>query len=665
MCGISAIISKNGFSFRSLQKMTDIIRHRGPDGAGYVCFSAEQVDIVADKDTPEAVINFTGNYHPKNRDIPEYLYKVGFGHRRLSIIDLSEAGHQPMCDQTGKFWIIFNGEIFNYLEIKKELQTEGISFQTDTDTEVILESYKKWGIKCQEKFNGMWAFIIYDRQHNEIFVSRDRFGIKPLYFYTTKNDELYFCSEIKQLTTVSGWESKLNHDMAYDYLYHSLTDHTMATMFKGVFRIKPGHCLKSSVDNLNLFSNPASLQSEWFHFSDENFQGDFNTACNTFKEHFYAAIELHARADVEVGSALSGGLDSSAIVSCLNSFLKKQGKESQQKTFSSCSPDKRYDEKEWMDEVVSHTGVEAFFVFPEGRDVFNLTDKIIWHMDEPYQSQSAFLGFHVFQKAREKNVIVLLNGQGADEYLSGYTDYRSLRLMNTFIGGNIRTFVKEMKSLGADFPGMIRFLISGFITRWNLKKIPFLNSKKLLNPHLARIIDGNVLVSKVNHLYGSVNYTKKSVKEISAHQINIEPLQKYLRWEDRNSMAHSVEARVPFLDVRLVEFARSLPLSFLDGPGETKKILVSSLKDILPSKIAARKDKKGFITPEESWFTADYKNEFIQLFRENIAYAKGIIKEREAEIYLQKVQNGTIPFDYTYWRIILFCIWMRRFEVSL
>lgn len=665
MCGISAIITKNGFSFQSLQKMTDIIRHRGPDDEGFVCFSEKKTYIVAGNDTPETVLHFRGNYHPDSRNLPTDQCFLGLGHRRLSIIDLTESGHQPMCDQTENFWITFNGEIYNYLEIKKELQEEGILFKTDTDTEVILESFKRWGPNCQNKMNGMWAFIIYDRKKKEIFVSRDRFGIKPLYYYLTDNDEIYFCSEIKQLTTITSWQARLNHDMAFDYLFHALTDHTIETMFKGVFRILPGHCIKTSIENVDLFKDPDKLQSEWFHFSDDNFQGDFNTACEQFRQHFYSAVERHARADVEVGSALSGGLDSSAIVTCLNNFLKKHGKESQQKTFSSCSSDKRYDEKEWMDEVVKHTGVEAFFVYPEGRDIFTLTDTIIWHMDEPYQSQSVFLGYQVFQKSREKNVIVLLNGQGADEYLSGYTDFRSLRLLNTFLKGEIHSFVQEMKSLGANTPSMIRFLVSGLITRWNLKKIPLFNSKRLLKSQLAKIVDNKWLLSKGKHLYGTVGYRKKSVKEISAHQINIEPLQKYLRWEDRNSMAHSVEARVPFLDVGLVEFARSLPLDFLDGPGETKKILVSSLRNLLPDKIASRKDKKGFITPEERWFTSDYRDEFIQLFKENISFAKGILKENETLEYLNKVQNGLIPFDYTYWRLILFCIWMRRFDVAV
>jgi asparagine synthase (glutamine-hydrolysing) len=663
MCGISVIISKKGSSFQELVKMNDIIRHRGPDDEGFVCFVDSKKFVLAGKDTPENVLNFQGHYQPERNTLKPELFNVGLGHRRLSIIDLTAMGHQPMCDNAGTFWITYNGEIYNFPEVRSELISSGVTFRTETDTEVIIEAYKFWGIECQHKFNGMWAFVIYDTVSKEIFASRDRFGIKPLYLYTNGTDTLYFASEIKQFTTISGWQARLNHDAANDYLQYALTDHEVSTLFSGVYRILPGHYIKDHQDSDEWYHEPHKLQTKWYQMSSEKFVGNFDQATVNFRKYFEESIERHLRADVEVGSALSGGLDSSCIVSYINILLKKYKKSDLQKTFSSCANDKKYDEKEWMDEIIRFTGVDAHFVYPEGKSIFQMTEKILWHMDEPYQSQSVFLGYHVFEKAKEKNVKVLLNGQGADEYLSGYTDYKTLRLINTFLRGRLISFLKETRENG--ILNNLKFLVSNLITRWNLKNSIFFRTRIVGNFNLNKIINYTVLKTANIHLYAALHYRKRSVQEISEHQINIEPLQKYLRWEDRNSMAHSIEARVPFLDYRLVEFSRSLPLDFLDGPNESKKLLVSSLRNILPEKIAGRKDKKGFITPEEKWFKKEFRDEFLDMFRENVRFADGIINEKEAEKYLTNVQQGKLSFDYTYWRIILFCTWMKVFDVKI
>ena len=665
MCGISAIISGEGFDLLELRGMTNVISHRGPDDEGFACFSNNGHEYVcAGKDTPKQVYNEKLSYLPtdEQRD-NEGDFNVGIGHRRLSIIDLSPRGHQPMCDSTERYWVVYNGEIFNYLEIKQELAETGVVFISDSDTEVILESYKKWGVECQQRFNGMWAFLIYDKDEQSIFVSRDRYGIKPLYYWQSGNGNYYFASEIKQFTVCNEWEASLNHENAYDYLHFALTDHNSATMFRGVHKLLPGHYFFNTVTEIISNSKLENKQIKWLNSSEQNFNGSFSEACDEFRSRFFSAVNLHMRSDVEVGSALSGGLDSSAIVSCINIILNQQGKASNQKTFSSCSEDRNYDEREWMEEVVSQTGVDAHFIYPKGMDIFSLTDKIIWFMDEPYQSQSAFLGYHVFKKAKENGVIVLLNGQGADEYLSGYTEYCSLRLFNLLLKGELLSFIKERKglSLGSTF----KFIISSILVRSNIFGHKIFNKFRKGGSDLKEIINYDKLNSHGSHLYSLLNYRKSSVKEISTHQLMVEPLQKYLRWEDRNSMAHSVEARVPFLDCRLVEFTTSLPLDYLDGYNSPKKLLVSSLREILPVKISERKDKKGFITPEKRWFTEDYKKEFIKLFNDNVDFSHGIIKKADTEIYLKKMQEGLIPFDYTYWRIILFCIWMKVFKVKI
>jgi asparagine synthase (glutamine-hydrolysing) len=667
MCGISGVINFSGASkVTELIGMNDIINYRGPDDEGFVLFdtSSPMPEIYSGKDTPVSTNNNVISYFP-SVNIQEAIsseFHIAFGHRRLSILDISPYGHQPMCDQSGNYWITYNGEIYNYLELKAELELEGHTFKTHSDTEVILVAYKHWGIKCQEKFNGMWAFAIYNIQEQTIFLSRDRFGIKPLYYWFSPTGNFYFGSEIKQFTIVDSWEARLNFPRAYDYLFHALTDHTDETMFQGVFHLPPGSCILLHSKEFVPNKQGRITNSRWYEPSFKGYKGSFEDAKLEFREHFKSAVELHLRSDVPVGSALSGGLDSSAIVSYVNILLREESKAELQKTFSSCSEDKRYDEKIWMDEVIRHTKVEAHFVYPRGENVLNLSEKIIWHQDEPYQSQSAYLGYHVFEKAKENGVTVLLNGQGADEYLSGYSDFRILRLRKLIKSLHWKKLFLELGALS--FFGKILASFKLLYHELPLSVSLFFSSFSRAN-RIKRSLFSSELLDKGNiHPFENIPYKHDSAFDIAHHQLLYEPLQKYLRWEDRNSMAHSVEARVPFLDYRLIEFTTQLPLNYLDGKDETKKIMIHSLDGILPEVIKNRKDKKGFITPEQRWFTKDLKAEFMQLFEKNISYAKGIINEVESRNYLEKVQAGTFPFDYTYWRIISFCLWMKVFNVK-
>lgn len=667
MCGISGVINSDGAAkVADLIRMNDIIKYRGPDDEGFVLFntSTNKADIYSGKDTPVVAIDNIISYFPSIniQSSSSNEFNIAFGHRRLSILDLSPLGHQPMCDPSENYWITYNGEIYNFLELKEELRQLGHSFISHSDTEVILTAYKQWGKNCQEKFNGMWAFAIFNIQEQTLFLSRDRFGIKPLYYWFSPEGNFYFGSEIKQFTVIEGWEAKLNYPRAYDYLFHTLTDHTDETMFRGVYHIPPGSCVLMNTSSFVSDKNGRIKNQRWYTPKYTGYKGSFEDARKEFREHFKSAVELHLRSDVPVGSALSGGLDSSAIVSYVNILLRKQNKAELQKTFSSCSEDKRYDEKVWMDEVIRHTKVEAHFVYPVAENVFNLSERIIWHQDEPYQSQSAYLGYHVFEKAKERGVTVLLNGQGADEYLSGYSDFRILRLRKLLKSLLWKKLFLELGALS--FFGKILASFKLLYHELPLSVSLFFSSFSKANRIKRSLFSSELLKSGHTHPFENIPYKHDSAFGIAHHQLLYEPLQKYLRWEDRNSMAHSVEARVPFLDYRLIEFTTQLPLNYLDGKDETKKIMTHSLDGILPEVIKNRKDKKGFITPEQRWFTEDLKEEFMQMFEENISYAKGIINKVEARKYLEKVQAGTIPFDYTYWRIISFCLWMKVFNVK-
>jgi asparagine synthase (glutamine-hydrolysing) len=662
MCGISGFITiEKKLQADSIFRMNSTITHRGPDDEGVVLFDENDFCVLGSSDTAEKSWNSVEVYSPqKSTEFSSFTSNVGFGHRRLSILDLSSKGHQPFCTRDAKFWITFNGEVYNYLEIRNELIELGYFFSTDTDTEVILYAYQEWGIECQHRFNGMWAFAIYDRQEKTLFLSRDRFGIKPLYYWFSPDGDFYFASEIKQFTVLPGWTAVLNKERGVDFLFYALTDHSEETLFKGVKTLLPSHFILTTIESLLVNSSTLICQN-WYSIKITNSTVSFEEAKVDFLEKFKNSVNLHLRSDVTVGSSLSGGLDSSSIVQIVNLLLRQQNKSKLQKTFSSCSEDQRFDERFWMEEVVKDTEVDAHYVYPKGEDVFKLTDKLIWHVEEPYQSQSVFLGYHVYEMARRSNVKVLLSGQGADEYLSGYNSFRNFRLKTLAKRfklrqlyseiGSVSKIIKILLNIAFDkLPSMLRY------------KLSFFNKKNRL---LSKIVNLNILDNERIHPYKYLKHNDNSYRSISNHQLFKEPLQKYLKWEDRISMLHSIEARVPFLEYQLIEFVYSLPLDYLDAPGQSKKILVEALKGILTEKVRIRKDKQGFTTPERRWFITDFSADFLKVFDEDISYAKGIINAKEARAYLVKMQKGDIPFDYSYWHIILFCKWMKIFDVSL
>ncbi len=666
MCGISGIINPKGFQIQSIKSMTDIIRHRGPDGEGFALFNNDGFIVTAGgKDTQAEVWTHQSAYKPtENINNIQGAFQIGFGHRRLSILDLSPSGHQPMSFADGRYWIIFNGEVYNYIELRGELEESGYNFQTETDTEVILASYLEWGSECLQQFNGMWAFAIYDTIEKEIFMARDRFGIKPLYYWFAPDSSFCFASEIKQFTVYPGWEARINPQRAYDYLIYSYTDHTNETMFSGVNQIPGGYYFIEKIDKILPDKENKITLAKWYFIPQRPFQGTFEEASKEFNKLFKSAIDLHLRADVPVGTALSGGLDSSAIVCQMNNVLKKANAQHLQKTFSCCSVDERYSEKKWIDIVTECTCTESHFVYPELKDVFSIVDEMIWIHDEPYQSQSPFLAYNVFKMVKKNDVKVLLNGQGADEYLGGYGQFVYAKLIKKFRSLKWLEVYKEIKDQDfKKFPnGYLLRVIAASVIPDKLRAILFeaFNGSGLRK----NLINNKVLGSKNVNADKQIPVNLYNVKGISEHETFFSTLPKFLKWEDRNSMSNSIEARVPFLDYRLVEFTYNLPDDYLDYKGETKRVMREGLKDILPNPIKNRKDKNGYLTPEERWVKKDDPALFRKKIEEAIEISKGIIKKDALE-YFDKIVASEIPFDYTYWRLILFSIWLLKFSIIL
>lgn len=670
MCGISGVINNalQNYNSLDLKAMTNPINHRGPNDVGYLLFDLEgNIHLLGDDDTPQEVYNSQISYKPTNSINQSHCieFSLAFGHRRLSIIDLSPFGHNPMAYNNGRYWITFNGEIYNYQELKIELIALGHHFISKTDTEVILAAYSEWGIACQDKFNGMWAFCIYDSVTQEIFMSRDRFGIKPLYYWNSPGNSFCFGSEIKQFTFLPGWKSILNRQKCFDYLVYNMTDHSDETMFKGVYHIPPGHYFKSAVNNIKADVTGKINSLKWYQPVYKSYSGSFEEAAKIFEKHFKNSVKEHLISDVQVGSALSGGLDSTAIVCEINNLLRQEGKENIQKTFSYCASDEKYNEKKWIDQVVNATKVNAHYISLTGEEVFKKTEDLIWFNDEPAQSQSLLACFQVYSSAKSNNVKVLINGQGADEYLSGYGAFTTLRWVLLLKKCRFKKLNYEI----INTPGYSKkmFLNTYFKLCYHIVPIiikRYFSRKKKEYQALLSVISLEILQAKQLHPYDTIPFKSNSIYDIAQKQLLFDPLQKYLRYEDRMSMANSIEARVPFLDHRLVEFSTQLPADFLDGIGEVKKIMLHGLKNILPKVIRDRKDKIGFITSEENWVKEEFTKEFRTMLEQSIGLSKGIITA-EALTYFDKVVKGTVPFSYNYWRLIQFGLWMKIFNIEL
>lgn len=635
MCGIAGIIGAAPLEQRALiEPMLKRAAHRGPDGTGVYC--------------SEAVV---------------------LGHLRLAIVDLSDAGRQPMA-WGERYVIAYNGEIYNHLELRDELEQAGYRFTSHSDTEVILAAYDRWGTACLERFNGMWAFALHDRVKGTVFLARDRFGIKPLYYWIGPRGHFALASEIKQFTGLPGWGARLNGQRAYDQLNWGVTDHTHETLFERVYQVLPGHLAVLDLASASHWIDEARRRggeialTRWYTLTPANFDGDFAAAAVRLRELLEDSVRLRLRADVSVGSCLSGGLDSSSIVCLMNRELERIGASYRQQTFSACSTIGKYDESSYIEKVVAQTGVMSHRTYPSLDDLFPSLDAMTWHQDEPFGSTSIFAQWNVFALAREQGVKVMLDGQGADEQLAGYHAFFAPRFASLFRSLRWLELLRDVK---ASKP------LHGYGERFALKQI----AKSLLPKglkNLARRSFGAIhnapswlSIDKLGAAPGNPfidGGSHDSMLEMSTEQLLRSNLPMLLHWEDRNSMAHGVEARLPFMDYRLVEFALGLPDDYKLSRGVTKRVMREGMRGVLPDEVRMRMDKMGFVTPEEVWLREHAPNEFRRAVAECVDASRGIVT-RSATTFVDDVIAGRVPFSFTAWRIVSFGAWLRRFEVQV
>lgn len=662
MCGISAILSTQKVTTANLYLFNNIIHHRGPDDEGYLTWSSKEgITLYGGDDTPAEVYkngSLSGN-------IKNYSCEFSFGmaQRRLSIIDTSSAGHNPMSYHNGRYWIVYNGEVYNYRELRLELEQKGCTFSSQTDTEVILAAYSVWGIDCLHRFVGMWAFVIFDASTQTMFAARDRYGIKPLYYWVSEYGDLFFASEIKQFTTLPNWTSRPNYRQVSDFTIHSATDHNTETMFAGVYHIPPGAYFTTEMRQE--FTNGKKIShTQWYFPPRQKFEGSFDDAVKQFRECFLNSVQIHLRADVPIGTALSGGLDSSSIAGVINAMLRSDGRTELQNTFSSCSKYPEFDERPWMDQVVDFLGVNAHFVYPDARDIFGEYSRLIWYQDEPYSSQSAFLANNVFNTARQKGIKVLLNGQGSDEYIGGYGQFSMPYFSELLCSGQWGELSKALpvydnRGGRASLGQVIRYA-SYYSLPQSMRRS--LSSRFGVSSPITALIDTS-RIGGIFHPYDNIPFSLKNVEGTANHFLFHSSLPKYLRWEDRNSMSHSIEARVPFLDHRLVEFTQSLPFTYLQKNGIRKAIQREALAEYMPINVKNRPDKMGYETPEKKWVTQEIPDLFLAKMSDAVEVTNGFVQPAAID-YLKLVIAGKVRFDYSYWKLIMLGEWAQQFNVK-
>lgn len=629
MCGLAAIIGGTGrYDYNQiLHEMTDIIGHRGPDCEGHV-----------------SLLNGT----------------ILLGHRRLSILDLSNLGKQPMSYRDN-YWIIYNGEIYNYKELKSELMCYGYEFNSSTDTEIIMAAYDYWGKDCLNKFNGMWAFVLIDMRTCKAFIARDRFGVKPLYFWTNSDGALAVASEIKQFSVFPDWTARLNGQRVYDYLRWGQSDHTNETMFNGVMQIGAGEAVELDMHISDKIQHLPVYQ--WYVLADrvgDTPKNDDNVGI--FYDIFLDSIKLRLRSDVKVGSCLSGGLDSSSIVCMVNDILNKKGSSDRQCIISACSKIKTYDESSYVKAVLNERDIASFIVYPEFGELLGVLGDMVWYQDEPFGSTSIFAQWKVFDVAEQNGLKVMLDGQGADEQLAGYHAFFAPYFTSLIKSCSLFKLFNEITCVHRVHGYNVLLAIKGILSclapeaLCNLYRV--YGSKNDVSPSWVNMAKINAL--PINPAIQS-GAKADSIQSLSISQMTSSNLQKLLHWEDRDSMAHSVESRLPFLDYRLVEFVLGLPDSNKINNGVTKVILRESMKGILPEMIRGRMDKMGFLTPEEYWLRA-YSDIFKKELNWAIEKAKGVLTEECIARY-DEILASRRPFDSTIWRMICFGQWVERFNV--
>jgi asparagine synthase (glutamine-hydrolysing) len=616
VCGICGIVAPGRPpETETVARMATELDHRGPDGTG--SFAADGVAL---------------------------------GFRRLAIIDLSDAGDQPFASEDGALQLVHNGEVYNYRELRRELQARGHRFRSATDTEVILAAYREWGERCVERFNGMWAFALWDGPRRRLFASRDRFGVKPFY-YRLDGGRLVFASEPRAFRADPETRLEANPWAVREYLEQAYLDHTDETFFAGIRKLPPAHSLVFDEHGLR-------LERYWRLEPHDPPPGD---PAEALRELFLDSIRLRLRSDVPLGTALSGGLDSSAIAVTVDHLLHTEAENAvavgpRQRTFTAYFEVPGFDERPYARAVVEQTSAEAHWISFTDGDLLDDLPRIVEAQGEPFGSTSICAGWYVMREAKQSGLTVMLDGQGGDEVLAGYRAHLGHRLADLLAQGRLGELRAELAGFSSEHSpialvtALSRPFAPELVTR--IVRARARGSAGLVHPDLRGLpVDlggnGSPFPDRLRR-HQQLVLTRRGLPEL-------------LRYEDRNSMAHSLEARVPFLDYRLVELCFSLPGSELVGGGRTKAVLRRALGDLLPPLVRERRDKLGFVTPERLWLRSRLGDLAADVFASRSFADRGFVDAAAARRRLERHRTGGVEAGMELWRALNLELWARAY----
>jgi asparagine synthase (glutamine-hydrolysing) len=596
MCGFVFVFGRHGRVPQPamVERMTASLAHRGPDDSGFW-----------------------------------YSGLVAMGFRRLAIIDPTQAAHQPMVSDDGEHVLVFNGEIYNYVELRDELRSHGHRFQSTGDTEVLLAAWRQWGERAVDRLIGMFTFVIWDRQRGEAFGARDRFGIKPLFVYEAP-DIVILASEIKAIHASGVYAHGENWQSIGRYLVSGQIDDGQATCFEGIEQIAAAHTFRvgpvGQVRQERYFDWPTELLER----ADD--------APHVVGEMFEESVRLQTRSDVPVGVCLSGGIDSTAILCAIARHRKSIGDSSPLLAFSYNAPE--YDESRYVAETIRETGATLVPLETDVRTTWANLPRVLHFHDEPVHSMTALVGFQLMGLARRHGALVILNGQGADETLAGYSNYHMSHWVTLVLQGRPWHALREIdayarasgansRSLAMQVAQTVTFrgmrLLPGYAQAARIARDAELRANPWFTPDMMRRVPDRGLVGS------------PGLDALQRTSVSSSPLPLYLRIEDRNSMSHGVEMRVPFLDHRLASYALSLPMDWrMRGPWN-KHVLREAMRGRMPESVRTRRDKMGFPTPAAKWVGAELHEPIRALLDSRAARTRGLF---QTDNMLRELDNG-------------------------
>lgn len=634
MCGIAGIVLREAQAIDP--SFAKVQAHRGPDQQGLLLSDGETISI-----------------HSQIERQPR-LARLALIHHRLSIIDLSDLGRQPMSSPDGRYHLVYNGEVYNYLELRRELEAAGIRFVSRSDTEVVLHALAHWGKESLGRFEGMFALALWDARARTLLLARDPFGIKPLHYHQTPK-RFAFSSEMKALMQLEGVERRLDAQATYEFLRHAQTDDDRSTLLHDIHQLEPGCWME-----IDLARPDRAAHGKYWELKRSAVEISFADAAAHLRELFLRNIERHLRSDVRVGTALSGGIDSSAIVSAVRHLEP----DIDLHTFSYIADDQKLNEEVWVDIVTERTRATVHKIRISAIELISDLDELIDAQDQPFGSTSIYAQFRVFRAARDAGIKVMLDGQGADELMGGYAYFSGARLASLLHRGQIGDAIRFMRGAGRDAGLRQLLLASG----------PFVFPGKLQKP-LRRLVGRELVPGWLDrnwfHASGATleaTAERGPTGEIYSDELiraTTRALPHLLRYEDRNSMHFSVESRVPFMTPELAEHVVSVPEEFSLTPDGTRKALFrEAMRGIVPNAILDRRDKIGFATPERAWL-AQLSPWVDSVFSRGRGIGPGPIDMVRLERDWQQIKAGRMRFDQHVWRCLNLLVWVERNDVSM